>query len=147
MIKKHDPAVFEVSLKVLLTNDHGEQLILLARSDNKNWSNKYDLPGGRINNDEIKTDFLTLVAREVTEEVGQVNYRLRPDPVAMSMWQYRGECKKMFILFEASYISGKIKLSEEHNHFTWQSVRDPKVRNRFPSVLKKLLNNYITWNK
>ena len=64
-----DPADFNVSLKVLLTNKKGEHLVLFARSTSTIWHGKYDFPGGRINNNEINVPFHKLIDREIKEEV------------------------------------------------------------------------------
>ena len=40
-----------------------------------------DLPGGRINKDEIHRPFTENLAREVQEELGSLRYRLYPEPI------------------------------------------------------------------
>lgn len=142
-----DSADFQVSLKVLLTNKKGEHMVLSARSTSKIWHGKYDLPGGRINNNEISVPFQKIIDREIKEEVGStVRYILRPDPVAMSMCQYPGEGKKMFILFEAKYLSGTIELSNEHWGYEWIFITPNVIKNKFPSVLRDMMKNYLVWN-
>jgi 8-oxo-dGTP pyrophosphatase MutT (NUDIX family) len=142
-----DPAEFQVSLKVLLTNKKGEHLVLFAKSKSSMWHGKYDFPGGRINNDEINVPFHKLIDREIREEVGTtVRYTLRPDPVSMSMCQYPGEGKKIFILFEAKYRSGTIKISGEHWGYEWISITPSVIKNKFPSVFKDMIKNYLVWN-
>lgn len=148
MTKKYSHGKFTVSLKILLTDSHGNHLVLLSRSLNKYWQGKYDFPGGRINDDEIKIDFHKLLNREIKEEIGeQVKYTLRPDPVAMSMCQYLGEEKKLFILFEAFYLKGKIVISHEHLDYRWVKINSKIIKQKFSGVFQDLLYNYLKWNK
>lgn len=148
MRKRHNPAEIQVSLKILLTNSKKEHLALLARSTSKVWHGKYDFPGGRINKDEIRVAFHTLLDREIKEEIGKtVRYTLRPDPVSMSMCKYPGEGEKMFILFEAKYRSGKIVLSDEHYDYRWIKITPQVIKKHFPTVLQDLMYNYLTWNR
>jgi len=147
-MKKQNPDKFQISLKVLLTNDQGENLILKDISKSKNWKNKYDLPGGRINKKEIGVDFHQLIDREIQEEIGQkVKYKLRPDPVAISKCHYPNEPSKFFVLFEAKYLSGQIKFSQEHSGYKWIKLTRKNVKKLFSSVLAKLILNYLRWNK
>lgn len=44
--KNHNPAMFNIGLKVLLINDKGEFLLLKTISKNKDWHGTWDLPGG-----------------------------------------------------------------------------------------------------
>lgn len=147
-MKVHNPTKFQVSLKILLKNDKDEYLLLKDNSSNKNWTDKWDLPGGRINDDEIDEPFHKLVQREVTEEAGKdVTYELRPDPVALAKCQYENEPPKMFVLFEAKYKGGEIVYSEEHNDYTWTKLnKNSNLDELFSSVLSRLMKNYFDWN-
>lgn len=150
--KKHapnqNPCLFQVSLKALLKNDNNEYLILKDISKSKNWKNKFDLPGGRINLDEIKLPFHKLLDREIREEIGhKVKYQLRKDPVSLSKCNYPGEPCKIFILFEARYLSGKIIISPEHSYYKWEKINKTKAKKIFSSVLFELMSNYFSWNK
>jgi len=144
---KHDPDKFQVSLKILLTKE-GKNLILKDVPKSKYWKDKYDLPGGRINKKEISIDFHQLIDREIKEELGKnVKYKLRPDPVALSKCRYPHEPSKLFILFEAKYLSGAIKISDEHSSYKWVKINKEKIKKLFSTVLQKLLLNYLKWNK
>ena len=81
-----------------------------------------DLPGGKIQIGEI--DFGEALRREVTEETGLVIEIDQPFfrgyfefPADSS---HRNSGKKIFVVFyKAKYISGIIKLSDEHDSFKW----------------------------
>ena len=141
-----NPDYFQVSLKVLLTAKN-KCLILKDVSKSRYWKEKYDLPGGRINKKEIGLDFSQLINREVREELGtKVRYKLRHDPVALSKCRYPKEPSKLFILFEAKYLGGEIKISPEHSSYKWLKITRPSIKNNFSTVLQKLLINYLNWN-
>jgi len=144
----HNPCLFQVSLKVLLTNDKKEYLILKDVSKSKHWKNKFDLAGGRINPDELKLPFHKLLNREIREEIGnQVKYKLRKDPVSLAKCHYPYEPCKIFILFEAKYLGGKIIISDEHAYYRWEKISKTEAKKLFSSVLYELMANYFSWNE
>ena len=55
---------YQISLKLLLKNDVNEILALKA-VDSGRFAGFYDLPGGRIDVDEFRTDFGEILAREI----------------------------------------------------------------------------------
>ena len=116
-------AKFYVSLKVLLVNEKKEYLILKSANPNV-FQKMYDLPGGRINKDEINLDFHKLVDREIKEEVGQnIKYKIRKDPVSVSKYEFPNKKSPVtFILFEAKYLGGEIKISDEHTAYLWKKI-------------------------
>jgi len=113
---KRDYGVFHVALKLLLWK--GGKFLFL-----KSPNGKWDLPGGRIDNVEYRAPLTRVLAREVREELGGVKYQL-----GKSVFQYKRltASKENYVfltVFEARYLSGQIKLSQEHKSFHWV---DPK---------------------
>lgn len=148
MIKKnHNPALFHVGLKALIINDDGEFLLLKAISKNKDWHNTWDLPGGRINQDELDIGFIKIIKREIREEAGDIKYVLRPDPVSLAKTAYGGDGERFFILFEAKYISGDVKTSDEHNGYIWKKIGPKDIDKNFNQVIRELMLNYFKWNR
>lgn len=145
--KNHNPALFHVGLKALIINDDGEFLLLKAVSKNKDWHNTWDLPGGRINQDELDVGFLKIIKREIREEAGNIKYELRPDPVSLAKTAYTGDGERFFILFEAKYISGDVKTSNEHDGYEWKKIGPKDIDKNFNKVIKELMLNYFKWNK
>lgn len=143
----HDPAKFHVGLKVLLINDKGKFLLLKAISKSKAWHGTWDLPGGRINNDEIEIGFHKIVDREIKEEAGDIKYELRPDPVSLAKCAYPGDGERFFILFEAKYISGDVKTSNEHDGYEWKKIGPKDIDKNFNQVIRELMLNYFKWNR
>jgi ADP-ribose pyrophosphatase YjhB (NUDIX family) len=142
------PQAFMISLKVLLKNDRGEYLLLKTPSQTPGWFGKYDLPGGRINDDEVEIDFHELIDREIKEEAGpKIKYKLRKDPVALAKYRFKdGRCI-LYILFEARYISGQIVISDEHTEYRWEKVTLKNSDKYFHPKFVELFGNYINWNK
>jgi len=143
-----DPQKFMVSLKVLLKNSKGEFLLLKSPLSSPFWRGKYDLPGGRIDTDEVEIDFAKLIDREIKEEAGKsIKYKLRKDPVALIKFRLGdGRCI-LYILFEAKYIFGKVVISDEHTDYCWQKVTLANSKKYFHPKFVGLFKNYINWNK
>jgi len=151
-MNEQSPALVEVSLKILLKNKNGEYLLLNARDDNPNFRKKYDLPGGRMCTAELNHgDFHQLIKREVKEEIGSVKYKLRLNPVSLSKFSLKTKFKPsrdgvLYILFEAEYQSGEIKISDEHIGYKWTKLNKGNIKKLFHPVLQSLIINYLDWN-
>lgn len=122
---KRDFGVFQVALKVLLQK--GGKFLFLRASDD----GMLDIPGGRIDNVEYKVPLKKIIEREVREELGvAVRYKIgRP------VFQFRvyNRYKKIYIfktVYEAEYISGKIRLSSEHNSYGWIDPKSYKFKRK-----------------
>ncbi|MFA6215493.1 MAG: NUDIX domain-containing protein [Patescibacteria group bacterium] len=137
---------FNVSLKAIIRNQQNQLLVLKTISANPRFHDTLDLPGGSINNDEINTDFHKIIRREITEECGSLKYRLRLDPVALSKYRFNNEHERLYILFEARFQSGKIKISEEHSDYSWVPLDRKIFKLNFQPSLKQLIKNYVKWN-
>lgn len=137
-----------VSLKVLLKNNQGEYLLLKSASKNLYWKGKYDLPGGRIDNNEVDVDFHKLIDREIKEEVGtKVKYKLRQDPVALIKYRFKDNRCILYILFEAKYLGGEVKISDEHTDYIWEKITLKNRKKYFHPKFQELFKNYFIWNK
>ena len=146
--ENHDPYLFQVSLKLILKNRKGEILILKMPKDSS-MAGYYDLPGGRINSEELKKPYDEIFRREVTEEIGEsIKYRLSKRPVSISRHPYfshklQKEMYIFFIFFEALYLTGKIKISNEHIGYKWLKLNKKDLSRYFTRGLYEGLNNYF----
>ncbi len=107
-------AVFINSFKLIIKKDN--KILILTESS----AGLLDLPGGRIEEKEVKLPIKELFKREIKEELGKdVKYEaLKP------VFQYRryDKFRKIYIFitaYEAKYLSGSIKLSSEHDKYEW----------------------------
>lgn len=140
MIK--DYAKFLVSFKLILKK--GDKMLLLTESD----AGCLDLPGGRLEKGEDTLSIEKALERELREELGKdVKYEIW-GPV----FQYRRHPhRKTYVLltaYKGKYISGKIKLSPEHNKYEWVNPKKQNLKNRkFNNPEEKLafLNYFKKW--
>ncbi len=112
---KRDFGIFQVGLKILLKK--GNKMLVLRTDDGY-----VDLPGGRIDNVEYESPVEKTIAREIREELGSVRYTLgRP---LFTYRRYSPKCKaRIFVLvYEADYVSGTIRLSDEHIFHEWIGI-------------------------
>lgn len=142
------PEFFMISLKVLLRNKQGETLLLKTPAKTPGWFGKYDLPGGRINDNEVDVNFHELIDREIKEEAGKgVKYKLRKDPVALVKYRIPDGRSILYVLFEAQYISGKIVISEEHTEYIWKKLTLRNIDKLLHCKFAELMRTYWQWNK
>jgi len=106
-------AIYHVSLKILLKKED-EFLFLMGAVK------KFDLPGGRIDDAEYAASLTEIIAREVSEELGEdIKYKLGK-PVFQFRRYFKNEESHVFLtVYEAEYLSGEVKLSDEHSNFQW----------------------------
>lgn len=141
---------FNVSLKVFLKNEKGEILSLAARATSP-LTGYYDLPGGRVDEDEFKTDYETQIKRELAEEIGAgVRYELSLKPVAIARHSYYSqrqnkEIKGFYICFEAQYLGGEIKISDEHVGYKWLDISKIKLEDYFIKGPLEAVRRYLEY--
>lgn len=111
-------ANYHVSLKVLLKK--GDEILLL-----KSPRGYLDLPGGRIDDVEDATPLFEILAREVSEELGEdIKYKIGK-PVFQFRRFFPNKCWKLFLtVYEADYISGEVQISDEHEGFEWINPKE-----------------------
>lgn len=156
MIKKEqvkEKDFFQISLKLIMKNNKG-QILGLKGIKGGVYENYYDLPGGRIDTDEFRKPFRQIIAREVNEEIGKVKYKLNLRPVSLGWHRTKGkillnhqkrEVRVMYICFAAQYVSGKIKISAEHENYAWLKLAKKNLNKYFYSGNLEALKTY--WSK
>lgn len=130
-------ANFNVSLKLILVNNK-KQILGLTVPFKSSFAGFYDLPGGRIDVNELQHDFVKTLKREVKEEVGNIKFKLVEAPITAVKYIVPGKFFKnkkdlnmIYIFFVGQYLSGKIKLSWEHNGYEWLDINPKNVRKYF----------------
>lgn len=131
MIKLNEK--FAVATKAALYKN-GKYLVLHS-------GDKLDIPGGRI---EFGEDHQAALLREIQEETAlEVIPRMIID-----VWTFMKEGAHLVVIgYFCQYKSGKIKISNEHTHFTW--VEPDKIINGsiYPDWIKKFINEAEKFNK
>ena len=113
-------ALFCVGQKAFIEKD-GKVLVLNDPLDN------LDFPGGKIQADEAvegsAESLINALKREVVEETGLEIEVFEPFAIwyrKFSDKNHRNFGKEVYLVaFRCKYISGEIKLSDEHNKFKW----------------------------
>lgn len=111
--------------KVLVKNDENRFLIL-QKSDNYEWkAGKWELPGGKIEED-IGEDRVEAARREVKHETGLKVNNLT-DVVRVEVEEFKEDkpVVNCWILHSDSF-SGEVELSEEHQDYRWVNAEEFK---------------------
>lgn len=135
-------ANFNVGLKAILKNDKGE-ILALESHNNGPTAGFYDLPGGRIDDTEIKIPFVEILKREIKEEVGDVQYNINEKPFLGLSWEWPNGQEMVFIYYEAKLDSGDVKISEEHLSYKWVELNEENIEKYFTSYHKEALKQFI----
>lgn len=142
---------YQISLKLILKNPDCKILALNGHSEGS-YANYYDLPGGRINENEFNTSYDELLRREVLEELGDIQLKIYPKPVALGRHSIASSIKQnpygrdihiFYIFFEAQYEAGDIHISEEHTGFSWLEVNPENANTYFKSGLLDGIQMYL----
>ena len=113
-------AMFQISLKVLMRNGNN---ILLTRGEGG-----IDLPGGRIDVGEENAPLKAAIFREIREELGEdVKFHLASVLFVHRLGYTKEKEGIMNIVFDAEYLSGDIKLSDEHVSYEWVDGRSYEI--------------------
>ena len=142
---------FYVSLKVIIKNKKGE-ILCLKIADRYSMAGFYDMPGGRISEDEIQEPYSKIIQRELEEEIGKkVKYKLCLKPVSVARHIYfskslQREAYIFMIFFEARYISGDIIISSEHKRYRWIKLNRNNIKKLFVRGLLEGMENYLVLN-
>lgn len=149
--------LYNVSLKLFLKNEKGEILVMKTLAE-LNKQSKYDVPGGRINEDEFAIPFEQILRREVSEELGdEIMLEISSNPVALgrkkdhitigrkkSQIQSNKTTSILFVFFEGKYCGGKIKVNEEYCGFDWINPDNPEHSARFITGIYDAWQQYET---
>ena len=112
----HKP--FALSAKVVIRNNEGECLLLKRAMNSKNNPGKWDLPGGKVDAGENLEHGLL---REVVEETG-LTISLQ---CVLGAAEYESPTNRVaYLILEGLIQSGRVRLSSEHDDFTWVSRED-----------------------
>lgn len=144
------PAIFWVSLKLILKNDQG-QILGLNGHPRGSFAGFYDLPGGTIDSQEFTANYETILRRELNEELGSVEVKINPTPLGVgrhlipsSMTSRKtGDVLILYVFFEGTYLGGKITISDEHSGYAWLDLQKNRPNLFFKSGLLEGLETYL----
>lgn len=105
--------VYGLAVRVLLTDENGKILILKRSTECKTNPGKWELPGGKVNQDE---SFDHALLREVYEET---NLKIELDHVVGASEQNLHIIRAVHIIMSGRIIEGELTLSSEHEGYAW----------------------------
>ena len=137
---------YHVSLKLLLQNSESHILALKARN-NTSLAWYYDVPGGRIDEDEFTTPLEDILRREVKEEIGdgQVHIDLNPVAVGRGFYSPVGgkDVRIFYVFFKADYKGGDVMISDEHTDHIWINLKEVDPKKYFTAGILEGIEMYL----
>jgi 8-oxo-dGTP pyrophosphatase MutT (NUDIX family) len=108
----------------------------------------WDLPGGRIKNDEFDTPLESVIERKTREELGEeVKYELGEPTVFFRVERLEHNTQEMVRIFgvgyAATYLGGEVKLGEHHDQTEWVDVNTFKPEDYFTGGWLKGVQKYL----
>lgn len=108
--------VYGLAVRVILTDQDGKILILKRSTDSKTNPGKWELPGGKVNQDE---SFDHALIREVYEET---NLKIALEHVVGASEQNLHIIRAVHIIMSGKIIEGELNLSSEHEGYAWVTI-------------------------
>lgn len=146
---KKEKDLYQVSLKLFLKNKNGEVLCLKG-AEWGSFAGYYDLPGGRIDADEFRKDFLEILKREVTEEIGNDNFTINPAPFGISRHLIPASIIKsakdvhvLLVFYKGDYNGDQINISSEHEGYKWINLKEIELEKYFKSGILEGIKIYL----
>lgn len=125
-----------ISVYAVIRNDKGE-FLLLKRSENSNTNpGKWDLPGGKLEREEILEE---AVVREVWEETG---ITIVPGDIAGYVTFELPEKRVIAIVYDGGYIASDVKLSHEHTEYSWTPLDKILEMDTLPPYFKDFFRRF-----
>jgi 8-oxo-dGTP diphosphatase len=132
--------VYGLAVRVLLTDSDGKILILKRSTNSKTNPGKWELPGGKVNQDE---SFDHALIREVYEET---KLKIELDHVIGASEQNLHIIRAVHIIMSGKIIEGELTLSSEHEGYAWVLI-DTLADYELADWLEDYLNSSILYNK
>ena len=131
---------FHVGIKAFITK--GDQLLMVKGNHvDPHW----ELPGGRIDVGEELLPAENILRREITEELGpDVRIDVKKPLLTWSRQLANWDKYVYLIGFDCHYVSGDIKLSDEHTDYRWVNKTeslDLDLATGYKEALEKFWNN------
>lgn len=125
-------SAFKVAFKAIIRKDN--KILVIKRSAKEEVFEKlWDIPGGRMNFGEMPKDALI---REIHEETGLEVNILNP----FTVWSFMAseDLQVIGITMLADYVSGEVKLSEEHTEYKWIAPKEFEKLDTNSSLKKEI---------
>lgn len=130
-----------ISIYTILRNEKGEFLLLRRAENSHSNPGKWDLPGGKLNHEEILEE---AIVREVWEET---EISIVPGEIAGYVTFELPQKKVIAIIYDGGYIISDVKLSHEHTEYSWIPLDEILKMNTLPPYFKDFFRRFATENK
>ncbi len=141
--------LYFIAVKVFLIDDNNKLLIT------KDKFGCWDLPGGRLRQQDFDVNLEKIVERKMIEELGsEIKYQLG-QPVVFMRHQRQEilsdghkEPRRIFAVgYQAQYQSGEIQLGGNHELYEWVDIKNFKPEIKFEGGwlqgIKDFQNSYV----
>ncbi|MBF0485190.1 MAG: NUDIX domain-containing protein [Candidatus Omnitrophica bacterium] len=107
-------------LRGILKRPDNRFLLLKRSSRSKSWPGKWEFPGGKVDRGENPDDALR---REFLEETA---LSVGPQELFRDFFWEREKDRIHYKIFFVKYLSGEVKISDEHDNSGWFSLDEIK---------------------
>jgi 8-oxo-dGTP diphosphatase len=130
-----------ISIYAILRNEKGEFLLLRRAENSHSNPGKWDLPGGKLNQEEILEE---AIVREVREETG---ISIVPGEIAGYVAFELPQKKVISIIYDGGYVISDVKLSYEHTEYAWTPLDKILEMDTLPSYFKDFFRKFAAESK
>lgn len=130
-----------ISVYSVIRNDKGEFLLLKRSEDSTSNPGKWDLPGGKLEREEILEE---AVVREVWEET---EITIVPGDIAGYVSFELPEKKVIAIVYDGGYIDSDVKLSHEHTEYSWIPLDKILGMHTLPHYFRDFFRRFAAENR
>lgn len=130
-----------ISVYAVIRNDKGNFLLLKRSEDSTTNPGKWDLPGGKLEREEILEE---AVVREVWEETG---ITIVPGEIAGYINFELPEKKVIALVYDGGYIISDVKLSHEHTEYSWVPLGEITGMQALPNHFKDFFRRFAAENR
>jgi ADP-ribose pyrophosphatase YjhB (NUDIX family) len=126
--------LYFVAVKLFLENDK-DQLLITKDRFNDGW----DLPGGRLRENDFETSLSDVIKRKMSEELGDKAIYEVGEPVVFMRHEREEllssgekEMRRIFAIgYEAKYLGGEVVLGKNHEKYEWVDLKTFKPEDYF----------------
>jgi 8-oxo-dGTP diphosphatase len=131
---------FQITQKAFIRKGN----LLLVMRDKK--SGEGDLPGGRMNQNEFFEDWIESLKRELEEELGtSMKLNISNDVILVHKHRVNlGNHPCIILGYDCEYLSGEIKISDEHDFFEWVDIKTFKPETFYSEYMLEAVSKYLS---